>query len=234
MTAQDQDTFLQVGEYRVLLVPSRGERMFYAFARTLVDGINHLYFGVKVEGREKIPSPPYILAPTHRSNIDTLLMGSVVRRRLRFMGKDGLWRRRFFGKVLGALGGIPVNRETADRGAVATSVAVLGAGQSLVLFPEGTRKEGPVIQDILDGAAYIALKAQVPIIPVGIGGSDRAMAKGVVIPRPAHCHIIIGDPILGGVQRSASSTKIPRSQIRELTVTLQSRLQELYDQARDA
>ena len=119
MTAQDQDTFLQVGEYRVLLVPSRGERMFYAFARTLVDGINHLYFGVKVEGREKIPSPPYILAPTHRSNIDTLLMGSVVRRRLRFMGKDGLWRRRFFGKVLGALGGIPVNRETADRGAVA-------------------------------------------------------------------------------------------------------------------
>ena len=62
---------------------------------------------------------------------------------------------------------------------------MLERGEPLVLFPEGERKCGPIVQPLFDGAAYIAVKAGVPIVPVGIGGSERAMPKGAkfIYPR---------------------------------------------------
>lgn len=224
--------FLEVGDTRVRLVPSRFDLGFYSFARALVDGVNHAYWRVEVIGAEKIPSPPYILSPTHRSNIDALLLGSVTHDHLRFLGKSGLWRNAGFGKLMTALGGIPVNREIADREAMDTSLAVLASGQPLVLFPEGTRKAGPLIEEIMDGAAYIALKAQVPIVPLGIAGSDKAMAKGVKFPRPARCLLLVGDPLTQGVGAAKSGSRVPRSKVREMTAQLQATLQELYDGAK--
>ncbi|MEY4251507.1 MAG: hypothetical protein RL691_388, partial [Actinomycetota bacterium] len=71
--------------------------------------------------------------------------------------------------MLSALGAFPVTRGSADREALKRCIAVLEAGEPLVLFPEGTRQSGPIVQPLFDGAAYVAVKAGVPIIPVGIG-----------------------------------------------------------------
>lgn len=222
---------LDVGGEQIALVPSRVDHGIYVFLRTLARVVNRRYFKVEVRGLDKIPSPPYIIAPTHRSNIDSVLMGSLTRTPLRFMGKDSLWKMRPIGRLLNAIGGIPVNRDIADREAVDTCVAILGAGQPLVLFPEGTRKQGAKVDEVLDGAAYIALKAGVPIIPVGIAGSDLAMGKGTKFPRPARCVMVVGDPILTAVQAAGSGSRIARSKIKGLTAELQSRLQELFDEA---
>ena len=119
-----------------------------------------------------------MLAPVHRSNMDTPFASCVTRRRLRFMGKDTLWKRQPAAWFLSALGGFPVTRGTADREALKRCIAVLQAGEPLVLFPEGERKSGPTVQPLFDGAAYVALKAGVPIVPVGIGGSEAVMPKG--------------------------------------------------------
>ncbi len=225
-------TYLEIGDTKVRLVPKRFDYGLYAFARALVDGFNHLYLRVEVIGAEKVPAPPYILSPTHRSNIDSILLGSVTHDHLRFLGKSGLWKYRSVGRLITALGGIPVNREIADREAMDNSLAILGSGQPLVLFPEGTRKEGPRIEAILDGAAYIALKAQVPIVPLGIAGTDKAMAKGVTFPRPARCVVLVGDPLTEGVREAKSGSRVPRSKVREMTTELQATLQELYDGAK--
>ena len=95
---------------------------------------------------------------------------------------------RRFGWLLSALGGFPVTRGTADREALRRCIAVLEAGEPLVLFPEGERKAGPIVQPLFDGAVYVALKAGVPIVPVGIGGSERVMPKGArfIYPRKVH------------------------------------------------
>ena len=69
---------------------------------------------------------------------------------------------------------------------------MLEAGEPLVLFPEGERKSGPVVQPLFDGAAYVALKAGVPIVPVGIGGSERVMPKGAKFIYPRKVHVIVG------------------------------------------
>ena len=222
---------IEVGGEQIALVPSRVDHGIYVLLLSLARVINRRYFKVDVRGLDKIPSPPYIIAPTHRSNIDSVLMGSLTRTPLRFMGKDSLWKARPIGRLLNAIGGIPVNRDIADRQAVDTCVAILGAGQPLVLFPEGTRKQGPMIEEVLDGAAYIALKAGVPIIPVGIAGSELAMGKGTKFPRPSRCVMLVGDPILTAVQASGSGSRIARSKIKSLTGELQTHLQELYDEA---
>ena len=126
-----------------------------------------------------------MLAPVHRSYIDTPISSCLTRRRLRFMGKDTLWKRQVVGWLLSSLGGFPVTRGTADREALRRCIAVLEAGEPLVLFPEGERKSGPIVQPLFDGAAYIALQAGVPIVPVGIGGSERVMPKGAKVHLPA-------------------------------------------------
>ena len=205
-------------------------RALYYVVRAIVAGFTRAWTRMGIEGREHVPKQgAFVLAPVHRSNMDTPIAACVTRRRLRFMGKDSLWKSGPVAWVLSALGGFPVARGTADREALNRCIAVLQAGEPLVLFPEGERKSGPEVQPLFDGAAYIALKAGVPIIPVGIGGSEAVMPKGARFIHPKKVHVIIGAPI--PVPPTVTSGKVPRSAVREVSAELHATLQRLYDEA---
>ena len=105
---------------------------------------------------------------------------------------------------------------------------MLESGEPLVLFPEGERKSGPVVQPLFDGAAFLAAKAGVPIVPVGIGGSERAMPKGSKLIYPRKVHVIVGPPI---VVPGADQGRVPRPVLAEVTTTLHDELQRLFDAA---
>lgn len=204
-------------------------RAFYSAVRAVVVFLCIVVTRVMVHGRGNIPPDgAFVLAPIHRSNIDTPLAAAVTRRRMRFMGKDSLWRIRPIGWVLSALGGFPVSRGTADREALKRCIAVLEGGEPLVLFPEGTRQTGPTVHPLFDGAAYVAVKAGVPIIPVGIGGSERVMPKGSRMIYPRKCVMIVGEPITAHVDADG---KVPRSAVRDVTDRLSASLQDLFDEA---
>ena len=131
-----------------------GSRSFYQFVRFIVVSFCRIYMRMTVEGRENIPaSGAFVLAPIHRSYIDTPIASGCTRRRMRFMGKDSLWKKQPFRWILSALGAFPVTRGSADREAILRCIAVLERGEPLVLFPEGERKEGPEVQPLFDGAA---------------------------------------------------------------------------------
>ena len=204
------------------------DRIAYQIVRFTVTTFCRVWCRMTIEGSENVPAEGiFILAPTHRSILDTPIASGVTRRRLRFMGADKYWKNNAFGRLLTALGGFPVSRGTADREALKRSIAVLQEGEPLVLFPEGERKIGPLVQPLFDGATYIAVKAGVPIIPVGIGGSERAMPKGAKFIRPSKLHVVVGKPI-----RAASNVTSPKDQrdaARQLTVDLHAELQRLYD-----
>jgi 1-acyl-sn-glycerol-3-phosphate acyltransferase len=205
-------------------------RIAYFVARTFVAGFTRAWTRMHIEGREHVPATgAFVLAPVHRSNMDTPISSCLTRRRLRFMGKDSLWKRRPVAWVLSALGGFPVARGTADREALQRCVAVLQLGEPLVLFPEGERKSGDVVQPLFDGAAYVALKAGVPIVPVGIAGSEAVMPKGARFIHPAKVRVVVGAPI--PPPASATGARVPRSAIREVTAELHETLQRLYDEA---
>lgn len=214
------------------VVPTSAERSFYRVARAVLVGACRLWFRLRVEGTHHVPAEgPVILAPVHRSNLDTPIIAATTRRMLRFMGKDSLWARHgAIGAVLSALGGFPVARGTADREALRRCQDVLESGQPLVLFPEGTRRSGSVVADIFDGPAFLAVRTGAPIVPIGIAGSELAQPRGGRWIRPVRVHVVVGAPILppdGG--RSTAS----RRAVRGLTATLQAELQRLLDLAEE-
>ena len=131
------------------------------------------------------PRPgPFILSPIHRSNLDTPLVALVTRRRLRYMGKESLWKSKFGAWFLSGAGGFPVKRGTADREALRACQQVLERGEPLVLFPEGTRQSGPEWLEVPRRRRLPGLPDGAPIVPVGLGGTEAAMRKGskMVLP----------------------------------------------------
>ena len=203
---------------------------FYAFVRSVVVGFCRLFWRETVEGSENVPAHgAFILAPVHRSNIDSPLVAAVTRRRLRYMGKDTMWKLRPFGWLWSALGAFPVHRGHADREALSRCREVLAEGEALVVFPEGTRRSGTVVEDLYEGAAYLSIRAQVPIVPVGIAGSEAAMPRGARFIKPVKVHVVVGPPI--EAPAPGPGGRAPRQAVHKLTQVLQDELQGLFDQA---
>lgn len=204
-------------------------RIVYGIFRTIVCWFTRGLTRMTIEGRANLPvSGAYVLAPVHRSYIDTPITACVTRRRIRFMGKAEMWKYPVLGWLFSALGAFPVNRGTADREALVRCITVLGHGEPLVLFPEGERKDGPLVQPLFDGAAYVAARAGVPIVPIGIGGSARVMPRHAKVLHPRKVHVVIGEPIVAEVGASGRSS---RKAVTAVTEQLARELQRLFDLA---
>ncbi|MGH1490846.1 MAG: lysophospholipid acyltransferase family protein [Acidimicrobiales bacterium] len=186
---------------------------------------------VSVSGQEHVPtSGGFILAPGgHRSILDTPMAGLASPRILRFMGAENYFKIPGLGVFLRTLGGFPVERSMTDRAALRLCEEVLRSGEPLVVFPEGTRQEGPIVQPLKQGAAFLACRASVPIVPVGIGGAQRAMPKGARYIRPSKVAIIVGEPI--HPPGRVDGERVKRSTVSDVSDELRERLQELFDEA---
>jgi 1-acyl-sn-glycerol-3-phosphate acyltransferase len=207
-----------------------GRRAFYRFVWFVVQFIGRTYFRLQVVGSENVPKTgAFIVAPIHRSNLDTPVVAAITRRRLRYMGKASMWKTSAGAWFLTSLGGFPVRRGTADREALNACIEVLERGEPLVMFPEGTRQHGPNIAEVFDGPAYVAAKARVPIVPVGIGGSEAVQPKGSKMVRPAKMTLVVGTPIRP--PEPGPNGRVPRRAVRELTERLAKEIQVLFDEA---
>lgn len=210
--------------------PGRAELAWYALARAIVAGFCRVFWRVTVVGREHVPARGgFVLAPVHRSYVDTLFCGCVTTRRLRFMGKDTLWKYRWSGRLVSSLGAFPVHRGTTDREALRACEAAIAGGEPVVIYPEGERKSGPDVKPLRPGAMFVAARRGVPIVPVGIGGSEWAMPKGTRFFHPVKVAIVIGPP-LEPPQRGEGG-RVARRVISERTEELHAELQRLFDEA---
>ena len=207
-------------------------RLLYRFFWVVVYVPIKILFRLRVEGRENLPDGPFILSAVHRSFADTPIVGVITGKRLRFMGKESLWNSRLLGTFLTVMGGFPVERGSADRTALRAAGDVLALGEPLVMFPEGTRQQGARLDRelVLDGPAFVAARAGVPIVPVGLGGTPSALPVGSVIPRPAKVVAVIGAPI----QPPPVDGRVPRRVVHELTETLYRELNDVFIEARVA
>jgi 1-acyl-sn-glycerol-3-phosphate acyltransferase len=202
----------------------------YRVARVIVTAVLRLWFRPRIRHRANMPADgPAIIAPVHRSNIDFGFAAFVTDRKLFYMAKEELWKKEWFGRLLEALGAFPVHRTGADRESVRRAEEVLHRGQVLVMFPEGARRSGEVVTELLEGVAFLAARTGAPIVPVGIGGSQRAMPKGAKFPKPIGITVSIGEPI--EIEPREEGHRVARSQIHRLSETLKERLQAAYDDA---
>jgi 1-acyl-sn-glycerol-3-phosphate acyltransferase len=203
----------------------------YRLARWIVETTVRLWFRPRITGRERVPAAgAVVLAPVHRSFADFVFTSVLTDRKLFFMAKDSLWRSRALARLVSTLGAFPVHREAADRGALARAQEVLEAGQVLVMFPEGTRQVGPTVAPLHDGVAFLAGRTGAPMVPIGIGGSDRSMPKGSKIPKPIAIDLVVGEPLPAPVRGDGG--RLARSRVREASEALREAIQAAYDEAR--
>jgi 1-acyl-sn-glycerol-3-phosphate acyltransferase len=204
--------------------------LFYRIVRWILTTGSRLLWRVKVIGIEQVPqSGGFVLAPSHRSMMDIPLAAIPTTRRIRYMGKAPLFRIPVLGWLFSTLGGFPVERDGTDRKAVRDSVAMLEAGEVLCVFPEGTRQNGPKIQPLQPGAAYLALRSGAPIVPIAIAGSEEILRDhSTPIPHFGRVVIVVGEPI---VPEARTSGVVARDKVDTLTATLFDTLQRLYDEA---
>ena len=144
-------------------------RPFYRAWRMLGWAFFRIVFRVRVEGMEHVPrAGGYVVSLNHTSVFDPPLVGTIVPIEMRFMAKRQLFT--FFppfGRLLRAVGAIPIDRGEADRRAMRACVDALRAGYPLSVFPEGTRNVAARGQP-RGGAAFLALHARVPVLPGAI------------------------------------------------------------------
>lgn len=153
---------------------------------------------VRIEGLENIrPESGYVFAANHLSYMDTPLVLASIPSQFRFLAKQSLFRIPFLGHHLRRAGHVPVPREDA-RGSVRVmteAARILREGNvSILVFPEGGRTHGQ-LGDFKEGAAYIAIKAGVPIVPLAVRGTREVLPMGSLHIRGGEVRLTAGEPI---------------------------------------
>ena len=144
--------------------------------------VSKVLFFVKIEGRENIPKDRNcVLMGNHQGILDPLMLALCVPdREIHFMGKKELWNNKLLGWAFTKVHGFPVDRGNMDMGAIRTAMKVLGEGDTLGIFPEGTRSRTGHMLPLLGGASMLALRSRCDVIPVYIDGNYRPFRRMTV------------------------------------------------------
>jgi len=154
---------------------------------------------VRVEGLEKLdPNSGYVFVANHLSYMDTPVVLTHVPVQFRFLAKQGLFKIPFLGTYLKHGGHISVPIGDARASVKSLTLAaktIRDQGVSVLIFPEGGRSVDGILKPFKDGAAYVAIKAGVPIVPMALIGTRAVMAMHSKTIRPGKVRLRIGDPI---------------------------------------
>ena len=174
----------------------------------------------QVRGRENIPSQgPVLVVANHLSLADPPLVNISLNRKVRYMAKEQLFRFRVLGYFMRGLGAFPVHRGRPDMKAFRQAEQVLAQGSTLVIFPEGTRSRSGQLGHAFSGPTLIALRSGVPILPVGITGTEKLEHVTGLLSRP-RVRVNIGHPF-------HLPTTTGKSAKTELTNHMMERIAEL-------
>lgn len=156
----------------------------YPFVFTLIRLIARILGRVRSSGEENVPLiGGMIYCPNHLSDADPPAVLVTVPRRAWFIGKEELFQIPVFGWFFRHFHGFPIKRDSADRAALKRAETLLKSGEALVIFPEGRCAQDGKLQRIQPGAALLAMRANVPIIPVALEHTSEMLPYGAQVPR---------------------------------------------------
>ncbi len=223
MSAELREIALERGQRRSSL-------LLYRAVRQVVRKAVNPWLSVVSENTDALNlSGPTILAPVHRSNLDSVLVAALSDRRIRALGKQSLFETPGVNYVCAALGAIPVRRGEADRDSLKAAMALLKDGESMIVFPEGARQSGSKVGELFDGASWLAAKAGARVVPVGVAGTEQALPQGAKFLKRGGVAIVVGDPL--DPPAGVDGRKVHRDQLSAFTVELAAALQTVQDRA---
>ncbi|PVG83138.1 1-acyl-sn-glycerol-3-phosphate acyltransferase [Nocardioides gansuensis] len=209
--------------------------MFYGVLHRIVPPVAKVLWRPTVEGVHHVPrTGGVILASNHLSFADSVVIPVVAPRKVVFLAKsDYFTTPGLKGRAMRAwfegLGMLPVDRDD-SRAAIAsldTALQVLGRGEAFGIYPEGTRSRDGQLYRGRTGVAHLALTAGVPIVPVGLHGTDQLQPVGSNVPRLARVTVRFGAPI----DVAGEYDGVPPGRARrELTDRVMTAIQQLSGQ----
>ena len=203
--------------------------LLYPLVFTLLRLLLRVLGRIRSSGESNVPpSGGVLFCPNHISDADPPAIFVTTPRRAWFVGKSELFEIPVLGWFFAHFQGFPIKRDSADRAALRRIEALLKSGQPVVLFPEGRLSEDGTLQRVQPGAALLALRTGVPIVPVGIQNTNLVVPYGDLLPRfsPRSVQVTYGSPIF---PQSYSSLPRPKA-IAALTAHLAAALAELTGQ----
>lgn len=152
--------------------------LYHAFKWGFVNPVFRACFRGKIYGQEHVPTTgPLVVVSNHASNFDPPLLSNCVGRPVAFMAKEELFRIPVLKQAIQLYGAYPVKRGASDRNAIRAALSALQNGWAVGIFLQGTRTADGTVTDPKLGAALIAAKAQVPLLPVSLWGTEKILPK---------------------------------------------------------
>jgi 1-acyl-sn-glycerol-3-phosphate acyltransferase len=170
---------------------------FYGFFHYLAGNIHGMWFRGEVVGLENFPREgSFFIAANHASHLDPPLVGSQIKKQMRFFARKSLWNNRLIGWWLSQVETIAVERDSGDVGAIKRVLQALKDDRAIVLFPEGTRSPDGNLQKPKAGVGLMACKSGVPVVPCRVYDSFEAFGRGRLLPSfGTPVTIVFGKPI---------------------------------------
>ena len=178
--------------------PQTSMQPVYGFCHYWLWVTYQMFFRGEVRGLEHVPARGgFLLAANHASFIDPPMIGCQLPRQIAYFARKTLWKGGFSSWWLDAVGTIPVDRDGGqDVSAIKRVLRALREERGLILFPEGTRTPDGRLQPAKAGVGFIAVKTQVPVIPVRIFGSHEAFGRDRPLRLGTPVTVVFGAPIL--------------------------------------
>jgi 1-acyl-sn-glycerol-3-phosphate acyltransferase len=184
-----------------------------------------LFVGVRPIGKNELPAGPFLMFANHASHFDTLILWAALdgelRERFRPVAALDYWGKNAVNRWIAerVLRAVLIARKKTDRteDPIEQMVKALDAGDSLLLFPEGTRSLDGRIAQFKAGLHYVAQKRpSVPLVPVYLQNPGRILPKGELLPVPLLCSVRVGEPLTVGVEDRATFLSAARERVIEL------------------
>jgi 1-acyl-sn-glycerol-3-phosphate acyltransferase len=152
---------------------------------------------VRVEGLHNIPPGVCIFVANHTSNADPPAVVGSIPRRVSLLGKQEAFRVPILGTVLRLGGFVPVDRANREAAMASVDQAIehLNRGLSFLIFPEGTRSPDGRLRPFKKGSFVMAIRAQVPIVPISVVGAHKVMQKGEMGVHPGSVTVKFHPPV---------------------------------------
>lgn len=173
-------------------------RVLWKVGPPTLRGLGRALFDLRVEREAELPAPPFVIAANHYSHFDPPVIGAAVGMPIRFLALEDLFgANKVLDWLLVGLGAIPTARARYPITAVRTALRALEAGDVVGLFPEATRVSRWGALQPRPGAAWLAVRARVPLVPIAVVGTGRALGLENRL-RPARVRVVIGGSITSG------------------------------------
>lgn len=174
---------MMLGKFDPKFVKDQLNSIWYGLNYTSYNCFYTFLFSLRKQGWKNVPRKgPVLLVANHQSFLDPIAVGLTACRELSYLARKSLFKKPFLDLYLKSVGCCPVDLEGIAKEGIRSTLDLLSNGRAVLVFPEGTRSEDGLMQDLKPGIQLLIRKSNATVVPVGIAGAHEALSRDKTWP----------------------------------------------------